>query len=82
MNDILSLGFMLYTTAVSLEMSDEPLFFNGSLTGEDLPIDLEVDSLAYDDHVIGVDEHDYSYIRKRSIELLKGDDSYTFMDDL
>ena len=24
MNDILSLGFMLYTTAVSLEMSDEP----------------------------------------------------------
>ena len=27
MNDILSLGFMLYTTAVSLEMSDEPSFW-------------------------------------------------------
>ena len=65
-----------------IESPKPHLFFNGSLTGEDLPIDLEVDSLAYDDHVIGVDEHDYSYIRKRSIELLKGDDSYTFMDDL
>ncbi len=26
MNDTLSLGFMHYTTAVSLEMSDEPFF--------------------------------------------------------
>ena len=26
-NDILSLGFLHYTTAVSREMSDEPLFY-------------------------------------------------------
>ena len=28
-NDILSLGFLHYTTAVSREMSDEPIFISG-----------------------------------------------------
>ena len=28
-NDILSLGFLHYTTAVSREMSDEPTFISG-----------------------------------------------------
>ena len=70
-------------TKLTFYESGTPIwFFESTLIGNQLAVDIEVDSLAYDDHVIGVDEHDYSYIRKRSIELLKGDDSYTFMDDL
>ncbi len=47
MNDTLNLGFMHYTTAVSLEMSDEPDFARARIFGESFKV-ITVDKSAVD----------------------------------
>lgn len=43
---------------------------------------LNIDSLAYDDRVIGVEEHDFSYRRIDALELVDGEHSIRYLKDL
>lgn len=53
-----------------------------SFMGEIHEFSLNIDSLAYDDRVIGVEEHDFSYRRIDALELMDGEDSIRYLKDL